>query len=144
VAGLDAGMTYNTWPLMDGRFWPDNLLSMQPAWENFLENPKTVQFMHRMIAYVLLAAALWHAIAAARSDGAQSTHARRAALLVVFVMVQAALGIVTLLGQVPLAWALAHQAMALIVLGFVTAHWRACKGSYAVVEAAPEPAAWGR
>src|SRR5690606_17263309 len=46
VAGRHAGMTFNTWPLMDGRLWPDQLLTLQPAWLNLFENPKTVQFMH--------------------------------------------------------------------------------------------------
>src|SRR5690606_30864909 len=110
--------------------WPDGLLVMQPAWENFIENPKTVQFLHRLTAYALLAFAIWHAVAASRSDGSESTHARRAWLLLALIVVQAAIGIVTLLGQVPLYWALAHQGMALIVLGFAAAHWRGCRGAY--------------
>ena len=39
VAGLHAGITFNTWPLMDGRLWPEQILMMQPPWANFLENP---------------------------------------------------------------------------------------------------------
>ena len=64
VAGLDAGMAYNTWPLMDGAIVPGDLFVQQPWWANLFENPKTVQFVHRIGAYLVLAAALWHAIAA--------------------------------------------------------------------------------
>src|SRR4029077_9226640 len=51
VAGLDAGLSYNTWPLMDGAVVPGDLFVIDPAWRNFFENPKTVQFMHRIGAY---------------------------------------------------------------------------------------------
>ncbi|MCT7375830.1 COX15/CtaA family protein [Chelativorans salis] len=129
VAGLNAGMTYNTWPLMDGALVPGGLFVQTPAWINLFENPKTVQFLHRLGAYTLLALAVWHAIAAWRADPG-STHARRAIVLVLIVLVQAAIGIATLLMVVPLGWALAHQGVALIVLGFATAHWRAAKGAY--------------
>src|SRR4051794_15711398 len=62
VAGSRAGLTYNTWPLMDGEFIPslDGLLIVKPAIENFADNPLTVQFNHRMVAYLLWGAALWH------------------------------------------------------------------------------------
>lgn len=130
VAGLDAGMSYNTWPLMDGSLWPDGLLTIEPAWDNFVENPKTVQFVHRMFAYGLLIASAWHMVATFSGEGTMSPHARRALVLFLLMIVQAAIGIVTLLGQVPLYWALTHQAMALIVLGFAAAHWRGTKGAY--------------
>lgn len=129
VAGLHAGMTYNTWPLMDGRIWPDGLLVIEPLWRNFFENPKTVQFVHRMGGYLLFVAALWHAIAAWRSDPG-STHARRAIVLFAMVVLQAIFGIATLLTVVNLHAALTHHAFAIVVLGFAAAHWRATKGSY--------------
>lgn len=129
VAGLDAGTTYNTWPLMDGALIPGGLITQEPAWINLFENPKTVQFVHRLGAYAVLLLALWHTIAVWRSDPG-TTHARRAVLLFVLVCAQAVIGIVTLLLVVPLGWALLHQAAALVVLGFATAHWRATRGSY--------------
>ena len=55
VAGLDAGLSYNTWPLMDGTVVPGDLFVIEPAWRNFFENPKTVQFVHRLGAYIVLA-----------------------------------------------------------------------------------------
>lgn len=57
VAGLDAGFSYNTWPLMDGALVPGDLLLLEPAWTNF-ENPKTVQFVHRIGGYTVFALAL--------------------------------------------------------------------------------------
>jgi cytochrome c oxidase assembly protein subunit 15 len=129
VAGLHAGMTYNTWPLMDGSLWPGDLLVQQPWWINFFENPKTVQFMHRMGAYVVFAAAIWHAVAAWRTE-AGTAHARRALILFGLVALQAVVGIVTLLSVVNLHSALTHHALAIIVLGFAAAHWRGTKGAY--------------
>ena len=62
VAGLDAGMGYNTWPLMDGALIPSGLGAIDPFWKNLFENALTVQFNHRMIAYlvaILAAALVW-------------------------------------------------------------------------------------
>lgn len=129
VAGLHAGLTFNTWPLMDGRLWPDQLLTMTPAWLNFFENPKTVQFMHRLGAYLLTVIAVWHVVAIWRSEPG-STHARRAVLLLALVLLQAAIGIMTLVMVVPLHAALTHHALAIVVLGFAAAHWRGTRGAY--------------
>ncbi|MEX0408519.1 COX15/CtaA family protein [Aquibium sp. LZ166] len=129
VAGLNAGFAYNTWPLMDGSIIPGDLLVQQPWFLNFFENAKTVQFVHRLGGYILFFAALWHVFAARSADRA-STHARRAVVLFHLVLLQAAIGVTTLLTVVDIGWALLHQAFALIVLGFAAAHWRATKGSY--------------
>ena len=129
VAGLHAGLTYNTWPLMDGAIIPGNLFTIDPAWRNLFENPKTVQFIHRMFAYTVLAVTLWHAIATSMSTPG-TTHARRAWVLVLLVLAQATLGIATLLMQAPIDVALTHQFMAIMVLIFATAHWRGTKGAY--------------
>ncbi|KQV43317.1 MULTISPECIES: COX15/CtaA family protein [unclassified Rhizobium] len=129
VAGLDAGLSYNTWPLMDGSLVPGDLLIQQPAWLNFFENPKTVQFAHRCGAYVLFALVFVHMLYSL-ARGAGTTHARRSVLLFVLVTIQATIGIVTLLMQVPVGWGVAHQGGALIVLGFALAHWRGFIGEY--------------
>lgn len=129
VAGLHAGLSYNTWPLMDGAIVPGDLLVIEPAWRNFFENPKTAQFVHRMAAYTLLAVAFWHAFATARAAPG-STHARRAWVLTMLVLGQAAIGVATLLAQAHIHWALPHQAFAMVVLIFATAHWRGAKGAY--------------
>jgi heme a synthase len=129
VAGLNAGWVFNTWPLMDGALIPGQLFAMDPAWLNLFESPKTVQFVHRMTAYALWAAALIHMIIALR-NGAGTTHANRAIVLFGLVTLQAAIGIVTLLMHVPMGWALMHQGGAVVVLGFAVAHWRAFHGAY--------------
>lgn len=129
VAGLDAGLTYNTWPLMDGRIWPDQLLAIEPAWLNLFENPKTVQFMHRLGAYALFVLALWQMIATRRAEPG-TAHARRAVVLFLLVAVQAAIGITALVLVVPFGWALLHHGFAIVVLGHAAAHWRGTKGAY--------------
>jgi cytochrome c oxidase assembly protein subunit 15 len=123
VAGLRAGLIYNTWPLIDGQLMPaaSQLLFNEPWWRNFFENPLTVQFDHRVVAYALLAGALLHAVDAGRT--LPSGLARRGALaLACAVTLQAALGILTLLAQAPLTLALMHQAMAMIVLTVAVLH----------------------
>ena len=129
VAGLHAGLSYNTWPLMDGAIIPGDLLVIEPVWRNFFESPKTVQFVHRMFAYTLLVVALWHALATMRV-APRTTHARRAWVLALLLVGQAAIGVGTLLMQAQMHWALLHQGFALVVLIFATAHWRATKGAY--------------
>ncbi len=129
VAGLDAGLIHNTWPLMDGGLFPANLLAQSPAWRNFFENHATVQFTHRMVAYVLLAAAIAHAVQVLRRAGG-TPHATRAALLAVLVALQAMIGIVTLLLVVPLPAALLHQLGAIVVLGAAVFHLRAMTRGY--------------
>ena len=129
VAGLHAGWSYNTWPLMDGAIVPGGLFVHQPWWLNLFDNPKTVQFIHRLGAYVLLALALVHMIASLRA-APETTHARRSVVLFGLVCLQALIGILTLVWQVPLGWGLAHQGGALVVLGFAIAHWRGFVGEY--------------
>lgn len=116
VAGLKAGAAYNTWPLMDGSLVPDGLGAMEPWYLNLFENALTVQFNHRLAAYVLLVAAAWHAWAVRRR--ALNARARTTStVLAVAVAAQAALGIWALLAQVPLALGLAHQAGAAALFG---------------------------
>jgi heme a synthase len=113
VAGHDAGLTYNTWPLMDGRFLPRGLTLLEPIWRNVVENVATVQFLHRLGGYVLAAAVLAYAIATRTGSSASR---ERALLASVLVVTQVALGIATLVQAVPMGLALAHQGLALILL----------------------------
>ena len=69
VAGLDAGMGYNTWPLMDGALVPPGLMVMEPGWRNLFENAMTVQFNHRILAYVIALAAVAYALCRADASG---------------------------------------------------------------------------
>jgi cytochrome c oxidase assembly protein subunit 15 len=133
VAGLDAGLSYNTWPLIDGGLVPsmDRLMFIAPAWRNFFENDLTVQFSHRMLAYVVCLAAVLHLIDVRRS---RSTGAMNGALLVASaVFLQAALGVATLLHHAPIALSLLHQGMAIILL--TAAVWHAQRLEEAMTEA---------
>src|SRR6202011_1423958 len=103
VAGLRAGKIYNTWPDIDGAFVPSvaRLFFEVPWWRNLFDNALTVQFEHRMTAYMLLALAVLHAFDAVRSRA--GTAAINGALwLAAAVTLQATLGILTLLNQAPL------------------------------------------
>jgi cytochrome c oxidase assembly protein subunit 15 len=122
VAGLHAGLIYNTWPLINGSFIPSgaDLFFDQPLWRNLFENRLTVQFEHRMTAYALVALALFHAIDARRlGPGSLATGA---GFVAIAALTQASLGIMTLLFNVPIELALVHQAMALVVLTAATLH----------------------
>jgi cytochrome c oxidase assembly protein subunit 15 len=134
VAGLRAGLIYNTWPLIDGALVPEasRLFHDVPWWRNLFENTLTVQFNHRMTAYLLLALALVHLVDVARSAPRVLP---LAAALAGAIVLQAALGILTLLHEVPIDLALAHQAGAVIVLALATvaAQRISVNGSFAAI-----------
>lgn len=114
VAGLDAGFSYNTFPLMDGRLVPDGMLAMQPAAANFLDNVITVQFDHRALAVTtaLMSVIAW---AWARRAPLPARAALAFRALLAAALLQVALGIATLLSVVALPLAAAHQAGALVL-----------------------------
>jgi len=117
VAGLRAGKIYNTWPDIDGALIPSasRLFFETPWWRNLFDNTLTVQFEHRMTAYALFVLAILHALDAVRSRSAAAA-VNGAWWLAAVVTLQATLGIFTLLNQVPIVLALAHQAVAIAVL----------------------------
>jgi heme a synthase len=124
VAGLRAGLIYNTWPLMDGRLIPDGLFAQAPWWRNLFEDVTTVQFQHRMLAYVVLTLALIQALFAARAAPGTAL-ARRSAAVAILALSQATLGVLALLLVVPIWAGLLHQAFAMLLFGMAIAHWRA-------------------
>jgi cytochrome c oxidase assembly protein subunit 15 len=119
VAKTNAGLTFNTWPLIDGVFHPkrEQLFLLEPWWRNIFENVLAVQFNHRMTAYLLWFAALAYALRQMRRP-----QAREAWFLFALITAQAALGVFTLIYAVPLALGLLHQAGAVVVLAFVSYH----------------------
>ena len=121
VAGLDAGLIYNTWPLMDGAIIPNGLFALDPAWRNIFESLLTVQFNHRVIAYLIAAYALllW---AVGRKKPAGSRVHIWLPVIAVAVLFQVFLGIGTLLSVVNIPIALGHQALAFILIGTVMAY----------------------
>jgi cytochrome c oxidase assembly protein subunit 15 len=121
VAGIDAGMTYNDWPFMDGDLLPSGLLAQEPLVRNFFENHMTVQFDHRLLAYVLTAIIAWHIYWVLRTDTRERVR-QTALLLGGGVVLQVILGIVALMLVLPMSLAAAHQIGAVIVLGIAVTH----------------------
>lgn len=108
VAGLRAGLIYNTFPLMGDRFIPPDLFSLTPLWSNFFENMITVQFDHRIIAYILavLIPVFWFRLR--RRDVSIRTK-NLSSLLLWLLIIQIALGVSTLMLHVPTVLGVAHQ-----------------------------------
>jgi cytochrome c oxidase assembly protein subunit 15 len=123
VAGLDAGLVFNTWPQIDGAWIPsaERLWFESPAWRNLFENTLTVQFDHRMLAYALWIAAMVHLADVVRG-GRGGAVLKGALALACAVTLQAGIGIVTLLHQAPLPLALLHQVMGIVVLTTAVMH----------------------
>ncbi len=118
VAGLRAGLAYNTFPLMHGHFMPTDMWVIEPWFMNFIGNMGTVQFDHRLIAWALalLIPLLWWRVL--RAPVARSVRVA-AHLLLVALVIQFSLGVATLLMAVPVVLGAAHQAGALVL--FTTA-----------------------
>jgi len=120
VAGIRAGLAYNTFPLMNGHFIPPEIFLLEPWYRNFFENMATVQFDHRLIAWLLaiLIPIFWF-----KARKYQLTDSTRLAchLLLVMLVIQIGLGIATLLQAVPISLGAAHQGGA--VLLFTAALW---------------------
>lgn len=115
VAGTRAGLAYPTWPLMGESFIPPGLYATTPAWLAMFEDITTIQFNHRMFAYLLFVLLNGFAILAWRN--ATGARARLGAVLLVAALwVQVLLGISTLLLHVPVALATAHQGGAVLLL----------------------------
>jgi heme a synthase len=123
VAGLRAGLIYNTWPLMGANLVPGEAFRPNPA-QAIFGDPATAQFDHRMIAYAVVAFAIVQAIVALRAAPG-SPLATRAMLLAAVALLQVALGIATLLALAPIGLALPHQALALALFGLAVVHVRA-------------------
>lgn len=112
VAGTRAGFVFGDWPFMNGRLIPEGLYALSPWWVNFFENLATVQFHHRLLAYLLaLMIPAWWLMARRQTlDGLTRLFFN---LLLAMLAVQLVLGIATLLYNVPTVLASAHQAGAL-------------------------------
>jgi cytochrome c oxidase assembly protein subunit 15 len=119
VAGLDAGMSHNSWPLMDGSLVPGDMFVMTPWYLNLFENARAVQFDHRVLGYLVWLAAVAHAVRLTRAGAA----ARNGAILLgILLTLQAISGIWALVAVVPLSLGLLHQFGAAIVFAAALAH----------------------
>lgn len=120
VAGLDAGLVYNSFPKMADKWIPDDILALSPKMSNFTENPTTVQFDHRILGTttLVLITGLWMM---SRRRALPPRAYKAANALGVLAWLQVALGITTLLTYVPVSLAASHQSGSLLVLS--TAVW---------------------
>lgn len=123
VAGLKAGRTYNTWPLMDGDVVPAGYGSMSPFWRNMFENIGAVQFNHRALAYVILAVTIWIFVTTKRQPRVR----RHMIAFKAVVLWQIVLGIYVLLTGDALWLALLHQFSAIFVWLAVVAVMRSAR-----------------
>lgn len=119
VAGTKAGFIMNTFPKMAGAWVPAGLMSMEPAWRNFFENPVTIQFVHRCTALIVLGAVMWSFMKSRAQTFATYNH-----WVLMVVIVQILLGITALVMRVPVWLGALHQAgaVALFACAIFAAH----------------------
>ncbi|MBV1882126.1 MAG: COX15/CtaA family protein [Pseudomonadales bacterium] len=115
VAGTRAGLAYNTFPLMNGAFIPPNLYAMEPVWLNYFENITTIQFNHRMIAYLLILVIPPFCVLIRQVTKTKRLQ-RTAAVFMAMLAIQITLGVSTLLASVPVTLGVSHQGGAIILL----------------------------
>lgn len=120
VAGIRAGFAYNTFPLMNGHFMPPEIFMLEPWYRNFFANMATVQFNHRLIAWILafLVPLFWFKL---KKYNLPETTRIACNLFLIMLVIQIGLGISTLLYVVPIPLAALHQGGA--VLLFAAALW---------------------
>jgi cytochrome c oxidase assembly protein subunit 15 len=124
VAGNDAGLVYNDWPLMNGALFPKDYFAADGFW--LFHAQAAVQFNHRIGAYLLFVAALGFAALVCRSRDVAPATKGLGVVMAILVTGQALLGIATLMARVPLSLGVLHQAGAAFVLGTsVCLAWRA-------------------
>ncbi|MEO1608415.1 MAG: COX15/CtaA family protein [Pseudomonadota bacterium] len=131
VAGTKAGLVYNTWPLMDGQLLPAGLYASGTWFESIFEDHLTIQFNHRIMAYILVILAIMHGARLIWIDNDRVKHT--AHLLAILMIAQAALGIWTLIaaeGAIPIGLGIIHQTMAAIVLAVSVLHLHAIRKAY--------------
>ena len=125
VAGNHAGLVYNDWPLMNGRFFPSDYAGPGP-WATLAHSQAAVQLHHRLMAYVVFAVAVAFGVAAWRSTELALDAKRLALTATGAVVAQACLGVATLMAVAPLGLSLTHQVMAAVTLCLAVAFaWRA-------------------
>jgi cytochrome c oxidase assembly protein subunit 15 len=116
VAGLKAGFLYNSFPLMGEAFIPHEIFSLSPWWKDILENPVTVQFLHRMLAIITLGFCCWLWVYQRKLE-IPPLLSRAYSWIIILVFLQFSLGILTLLLVIPIGIATLHQGVAFVLFG---------------------------
>ncbi len=116
VAGMKAGFAFNTFPLMAGHFAPPNLWELTPVLANLVDNPATVQWIHRQLGWIAFLAAngIWIGLLLRRTP--RGSVRRWTTGLAHMTLVQFLLGVATLVYGVPLGLGVAHQAGAAMIV----------------------------
>ena len=120
VAGNQAGLIYNDWPLMAGQVFPKAYVSGGGLVHSLLHSQAAVQFNHRLAAYILFVGALGLAVGAYRSRAVSAPTRNLFVATAALVTLQAGLGIATLMSHAPLSLSAMHQTLAALVLGSAT------------------------
>ena len=113
VAGIDAGRSYTDWPLMGGQVIPPTIWMAELGWRNLFENPALVQFIHRVIGYLLLAFSVMVFLRGRRSANGATRVAFKAAFIAL--LGQIVLGVMTVLYGAPWQVAIVHQIIAIVL-----------------------------
>ena len=124
MAGTRAGYIYNSWPKMGQDWVPEMVWALIPWWKNMFENPLTIQFVHRWLAFAVVLSVLYLGVRVIRQEPCRMVRGLAIASIAL-VIVQVVLGITTLLGGVPIVLGVAHQGVALILVGLIAAIWSA-------------------
>ena len=122
AAGLRSGSVFNTWPLMNGALIPDGLWFFSPWWKNLVANALSVQFLHRLLGYVILLYAAGLVVVSRRPSFAEAGVRRMAAWTAALVLAQVSLGVATVLSAALLPFALGHLVVAFAIVGLLAAH----------------------
>jgi heme a synthase len=120
TAGTHAGLLYNTFPDMNGHFMPEDMFVLKPLWKDFIYNPATIQFCHRILAFASLAVGLYVFLSSRGSD--VSSKLKHVSMMIASALtVQVVLGVSTLVLQVPIWLGVLHQSWAVIT--FAATFW---------------------
>lgn len=124
VAGNDAGLIYNDWPLMNGRLFPAEYAA-DGVWKTLAHSQAAVQLHHRLAGYLLTAVAVAMSVVAWRSRYLPAEAKLLSLAIALSILIQAVLGVITLVMAAPIGLGIAHQVMAAVVLTIATAFaWR--------------------
>ncbi len=113
VAGIDAGRSYTDWPLMGGQLVPPMFWMADLGWRNLFENPGLVQFVHRIVGYLLLGFSVVVFLRGRRSANGATRVAFNAAFIAL--LGQVCMGIATVIYGAPWQVAIVHQLLAVAV-----------------------------
>lgn len=119
VAGTKAGWTYNTWPDMGGEWVPESIPFAfdKDGWSSLVNNLASIQFIHRMLAYLLFVWISWFVVSGLRNPALPTPQRNGLLILMAGIIAQLVLGILTLIWQVPVWMGVTHQALGFLLFG---------------------------